>query len=263
MTTLFDVLLSGLFLFGLVLFFRKHRGSARIGAALIPPPWRGRTALVVLVRGAALGSVIGFFTILFAHGHPAIETAAYLLCSLPIILLAKKHLFAPNQLMLRDGLGLRLLPGAAALLGVVALAGMGLDLAGNWCVNLASLVVEFPSHWSESFDSTLIWGDRTALALGVMGNVLLAPFFEEIIFRGLVFGSLRRKFSWTASALISAGVFSALHGYGALGFLLVFWSGFVWAWMYEKSGSLLPGMLGHCMNNLIFSITQILFLRMS
>jgi membrane protease YdiL (CAAX protease family) len=85
---------------------------------------------------------------------------------------------------------------------------------------------------------------------------VLAPLFEELAFRGLLFGTLRRKFTWSTSAVLSAAVFAIAHGYGLLGFVSVFWSGLLWAWIYEKTGSLLPSLLAHAANNLLvcFSI---------
>jgi membrane protease YdiL (CAAX protease family) len=63
------------------------------------------------------------------------------------------------------------------------------------------------------------------------------------------------------SALLSAAIFAAAHGYGILGFASVLWSGAIWAWTYEKTGSLLPGMVAHALNNLMVCTTVIALLR--
>ena len=73
--------------------------------------------------------------------------------------------------------------------------------------------------------------------------------------------ALRRRFGFIASALISAAVFAVAHGYGVLGFASVLWSGVLWAWVYERSGSVLPGMLAHMLNNAVVCLAVILFLR--
>ena len=91
--------------------------------------------------------------------------------------------------------------------------------------------------------------------------VVYAPVLEEIAFRGILFGTLRRKFSFAPAAFIGALVFAVAHGYGWIGFLSVLWSGVVWAWGYEKTGSLLPGMLAHALNNLLVSGSVIHLLR--
>ena len=52
-----------------------------------------------------------------------------------------------------------------------------------------------------------------------------------------------------------------LIGYGVLGFISVFWSGMLWAWIYEKTGSLLPSMFAHAANNLLVCLSILYLLR--
>jgi membrane protease YdiL (CAAX protease family) len=85
--------------------------------------------------------------------------------------------------------------------------------------------------------------------------------FEEIVFRGLVFATLRRRFAMLPAAVLSAALFAVAHGYGVLGFAAVFWSGLLWAWSYERTGSLLPSMAAHAADNLLASLSVILVLR--
>jgi len=46
-----------------------------------------------------------------------------------------------------------------------------------------------------------------------------------------------------------------------VGFASVFLSGLLWAWAYEKTGSLLPGMIAHAANNLAVAVTLLALLR--
>jgi hypothetical protein len=91
--------------------------------------------------------------------------------------------------------------------------------------------------------------------------VIFAPVFEELAFRGLLFAILRRKFRFLPAALMSASIFAIAHGYGLVGFISVLWSGLLWAWMYEKTGSLLPGILAHAINNLLVCLAVMALLR--
>jgi membrane protease YdiL (CAAX protease family) len=100
------------------------------------------------------------------------------------------------------------------------------------------------------------------MSISLLEYVIFAPVFEELAFRGLLFAVLRRRYGWERSALISAGLFAVAHGYGLVGFLSVFWSGVVWAWAYEKTGSLLPGMIAHATNNLFVCLSVITLLRL-
>jgi membrane protease YdiL (CAAX protease family) len=86
--------------------------------------------------------------------------------------------------------------------------------------------------------------------LAVFLIALAAPVSEEIFFRGMLFGGLRRNMGMIPAAAVSALVFGALHattGVTAVPPLIVF--GFILALLYERTGSLLPGMLGHAINN--------------
>jgi membrane protease YdiL (CAAX protease family)/uncharacterized RDD family membrane protein YckC len=80
--------------------------------------------------------------------------------------------------------------------------------------------------------------------------VVVAPIAEEIFFRGMLFGGLRKRLATFPAAAISAVVFGALHattGITAVPPLIVF--GFVLALLYERTGSLVPGMVAHAINN--------------
>ena len=84
---------------------------------------------------------------------------------------------------------------------------------------------------------------------------------KEVIFRGLLFATFRRRFGLVVSALASALIFSAAHGYGWVGLFSVLWSGILWAWSYERTRSLVPGMLAHAAVNLLATLSLLLLLR--
>ena len=67
--------------------------------------------------------------------------------------------------------------------------------------------------------------------------------------------------AFVPAALLSAGVFAVAHGYGWIGFISVLWSGLLWAWAYEKTGSLIPGMVAHALNNLLVCLAVMALLR--
>jgi membrane protease YdiL (CAAX protease family)/uncharacterized RDD family membrane protein YckC len=96
-------------------------------------------------------------------------------------------------------------------------------------------------------------GGLAAVAAGVL-IVGVAPFSEEIFFRGFMYGGLRRRMPvWTAAA-ISGLIFGLLHYTGPDSLAVVpqlAVLGILLAWLYERTGSLwLPIML-HVVNNAI------------
>jgi membrane protease YdiL (CAAX protease family) len=99
------------------------------------------------------------------------------------------------------------------------------------------------------------------VAASLLGTVLFAPVLEEIVFRGLLYGTLRRRLAWPLAAAVSAAVFAAAHGYGVAGFGSVFASGLMWAVAYEKTGSLVPGIAAHAVNNMSAACAVLALLR--
>jgi uncharacterized protein len=138
---------------------------------------------------------------------------------------------------------------------------VGLGLAGDWVTGTIAGYFGRTGHWAEWFDEDLVWGAWSDVALSTVSAVVAAPFFEEIVFRGLLFATLRRRYGVLVSAVASAAIFAVLHGYGWAGLGSVLWSGVLWAWGYERTRSLVPGMLAHAVVNLLATLGLVLLLR--
>lgn len=89
-----------------------------------------------------------------------------------------------------------------------------------------------------------------AVPVQVLLIVIAAPISEEVCFRGFLFGGLRERLPRLAAALVSGLIFGGLHattGVSAVPPLIFF--GFILALLYEKTGSIWPGILLHALNN--------------
>lgn len=96
-----------------------------------------------------------------------------------------------------------------------------------------------------------------ALPVQILLIVVAAPISEEICFRGFLFGGLRERFPRYAAALLSAVIFGGLHaltGISAVPPLIAF--GFVMALLYERTGSIVPGIVLHMLNNSVALLAQ-------
>jgi uncharacterized protein len=239
--------------------FRLDARALAVGGAAVPPPWPGSLGAAVLIRGGALW-ILSMYVVL-SFGDEIVRVATVPLTYLPLLLLARRYLLEPAGMGLHEGFGLVPKPSSWGrcwrLVAMAAAAG----LLGEWMITQVAEPAGFSSHWTEGFDEAMIWGDPVKLASSLVETIIFAPVFEEMVFRGLFFVTLRRRFGFVASALISASVFAVAHGYGLLGFVSVLWSGILWAWVYERSGSVLPGMLAHILNNAVVCLSVILFLR--
>ena len=241
-----------------------RRRAARVAGAPLPPPWRGRQGLVVLVRGGAGGVVITMALLLlggWGRGEALLEGMSLPLMYVPVLLLARARLCAPAGLGLVRALGLRPGPGGWRALGWVAALLIAAGIAIDITLGLASEAAGIAPHWTEWFDEDLAWGSTAMVVASLLGTIVFAPVLEEIVFRGLLYGTLRRRLGWPAAAALSAAVFAAAHGYGVAGFGSVLASGVLWAIAYEKTGSLLPGMAAHAANNVSAACAVLALLR--
>lgn len=99
--------------------------------------------------------------------------------------------------------------------------------------------------------------DFGTIPVQILLIVIAAPISEEVCFRGFLFGGLRERLPRIAAALVSALIFGALHattGISAVPALIAF--GFILALLYEKTGSIVPGILLHMLNNSVALIGQ-------
>jgi CAAX protease family protein len=89
----------------------------------------------------------------------------------------------------------------------------------------------------------------TTLAI-IIGAVVVAPFCEEIFFRGYFFQGLRLRFSLWLAVPLSAVIFGLAHGdLGSLVLLIII--GLVLAILRWRTRSLWPGMALHMFNNFL------------
>jgi len=95
------------------------------------------------------------------------------------------------------------------------------------------------------------------LPMQILLIVIAAPISEEVCFRGMLFGGLRERWPRIAAALLSGLIFGGLHaltGLSAVPPLIAF--GFILALLYEKTGSIVPAILLHMLNNSVALLGQ-------
>lgn len=256
------LIIGSVMLLGIVRLRGQRTDIWRLHLPGVPPPWTGGIGTAVLLRGGALGAVI---TVAFLSLPPvenvSLRALAIPLANLPLLALAYVHLLKPAGLNFWNGFGLHIERAYLGRLVGIVLAVVAAGLWGEWVMGRVAESLRLTSHWTEWFDPVLVWAPGSVLAVSLLEIVVFAPIFEELAFRGLLYAILRRRFQFMPAAFISASLFAIAHGYGLIGFISVLWSGFLWAWMYEKTGSLLPGMIAHALNNLLVCLAVMALLR--
>ena len=136
------------------------------------------------------------------------------------------------------------------LLGLIALYGLN-----ELVYRLSSLVI---SNRTNLNDTTISAQIQDAPRVTLLIIVFLAPFIEEVLFRGLVFGNLKSK-SRVVAYLVSCLLFALLHVWqfavvqqDITYFLLMVQylvPGAVLAWAYESSGTLWTSIGLHAVAN--------------
>jgi membrane protease YdiL (CAAX protease family) len=94
-------------------------------------------------------------------------------------------------------------------------------------------------------------GALITLVIGVL-VVGVAPVIEEFFFRGFFYGALRTQFPFLLAAVIDGLVFGLVHaptGIEAVPPLIML--GFAFCVAYERTGSIIPGIVLHSLNNMI------------
>jgi membrane protease YdiL (CAAX protease family) len=133
-------------------------------------------------------------------------------------------------------------PGLRRALVWGLVGGIAASVAGVLYIEVALALGLFPGLRHAS----LLPGRDATLWLAAIA-IIAAPIFEEFIFRGLIFGGLRRSFGFIPAALASAAIFAIVHPPPSV--IPVFLMGLAAAFAYERTGMLAAPMAVHAIYN--------------
>jgi len=84
----------------------------------------------------------------------------------------------------------------------------------------------------------------------VLGIALLAPLAEELLFRGYLFSLLEKRAGTNPAIIVTAWLFALFH-FSFLTFIPIFFMGLWMGYLRKRSGSILPSLIFHSVNNLL------------
>ncbi|WP_404470506.1 lysostaphin resistance A-like protein [Sutcliffiella horikoshii] len=95
---------------------------------------------------------------------------------------------------------------------------------------------------TESLKLQVTWFTFT---IAFLSAAVISPIYEEIFYRGFLYKWIRGKWGVGAGLIVSSLIFTIVHipTYNTLP--VNFLSGVIFAWTYEKSGSIVPGIIIH------------------
>ncbi len=173
--------------------------------------------------------------------------------AVPLALLAVWRVALRGTGSPRSALGLVRLPppgeiGRLIALGVALVVPIALATqAWMWLLELFGHELQ-PQEPVIEYQKALELGDlSTVVMLGLLA-VVVAPIVEEVLFRGLLYGALRRRHPRTFANLATSVAFAAIHG-NLAALAPIFILGVVLAAVYERRGVLWDAIVIHAVFN--------------
>ena len=121
-------------------------------------------------------------------------------------------------------------------------------VAGMVFINLCSEFLDLPDMMQETFRG------MSRNVFGILSITIMAPLVEELLFRGAIQGYMHRKGMKPLHAiLIASAIFGIVH-MNPIQIPFAFAIGLIFGWLYYRTGSLVPGIVGHFINNSIACI---------
>ncbi|WP_377890868.1 CPBP family intramembrane glutamic endopeptidase [Alkalihalobacillus sp. R86527] len=104
------------------------------------------------------------------------------------------------------------------------------------------LKIGLENRKTESMKVNMTW---VTFIIGFISAAIISPIYEEIFYRGFLYKWFRMKWGVGAGIVLSSLIFTIVHipTYNTLP--VNFISGVIFAWTYEKSGSIWPGIIIH------------------
>ncbi len=120
------------------------------------------------------------------------------------------------------------------------------------CLNIILLVSDI-TKYSEAYRQAAQALYAPTLAVRILYSGILMPILEELIFRGLAFRLMRRKWPFLWAMLLSSLLFGIYHG-NLVQFIYASLCGCLLAYLYEVYGKLWAPILAHMSMNIVANV---------
>ena len=112
-------------------------------------------------------------------------------------------------------------------------------------INLCSEFIGLPDLMQDTFRA------MSRNVFGIISIAIMAPLVEELLFRGAIQGyMLRKEMKPLHAILIASAIFGIVH-MNPIQIPFAFAIGLIFGWLYYRTGSVVPGIIGHFINKSI------------
>lgn len=215
------------------------------GRHLRPPTWGIPSALIAIVGSMVLAFAL---SILVMSDAIALPVALLLGISLPWVVMAGYPLWVTARKGNGPRIDLGLRVSWSDVRWGVGAGVVGLILAGIAAIITMAVAGEFTSAAGE-VGEILSGEGRWAVLLFALAAMVGAPIAEEIAFRGLLFGALRKR-GWRPwpTIVVTGVLFSAFH-LEPVRFFVLLPVGILYGWVRWRTGSTGAAIIAHMVNN--------------
>ena len=223
----------------------------QLSNALLPPPWTVGQGVAVAVRALVTGMMVGgiSYVVLERLGFEG-TGVAFIAAGIPGYRYIRRGLLTPAGLDWRSAFGLRAPGQFRRVLGCTAML-VAIDQVMAMLAQISGARLGRQVPWTDLMNETVVTGARWPAAAMILAMVVAAPLMEEVFFRGVIYGTLRRRLPVLAAAMVSGLLFAVAHGYSLVATTHLFLGATIWALAYEWTRSLLPSLLDHATNNVL------------
>ncbi len=205
--------------------------------------------VIMVFIDIVLGSALAFMDVTLGQTPRLIDYVIWISC-LPVfallVLYAKRRSGRPWS----DILLFRTVPWKMYLPLTVSIVGLAIIIFN--LANFIQYLIPIPERILDIFRNLM--GRETPYAFAFYNVAIQAPLTEEVFFRGVILGGLLAHCTQSRAIFWSAFLFAVVHmnPWQFPGALIL---GLVFAWWVVQSGSLLPALFGHALNNFLAMTT--------
>ncbi|MFB3880543.1 MAG: lysostaphin resistance A-like protein [Armatimonadota bacterium] len=233
----------------------KRRERDEVSGLPMSERWGTREAVEALVLWVFLSVALGNAAVTLAPMDRA--PSAYLILAPSLLAAALAIGWVWVVARLRAGIGWTLSSAARSAFVGVGVAGL-LVLPVMGLHGLLQQLLRERTADNPILPLLLVPDTALAKAGLVLGVGVVVPALEETLFRGVLFGGLRRRWSFWPAALVSGAIFAVVH-MSLAGFAAYLLLGLVFAYLFERSRSLVVSFAAHAAFN-IFNLMVVIAL---